>query len=264
VNVDRVPAGAVVVVVDRSSAGRRALHWATAEARRTAVPLCAVTNAPGRSPSAERSPLATIGERLNALLALRGHPTHPEPDRVRALSAEAGVVVVPVTFPGLTELIATSYSPVVVVPERAAEDGPVVLGAAPWTGVEVYEAAFREAAQRRVGLIAVQTHDRATDRARQELDHALSPWTIIYPEVEVERVVEQEHATALLLDLSTRAQLLVLGRSSRGALLGLVVGSPAVDLLGAAHSPLLVVPAAGPPRSTWWPTASSRRARAGG
>jgi len=80
----------------------------------------------------------------------------------------------------------------------------------------------------------------------------------------VERVVEQEQATALLLDLSTRAQLLVLGRSSRGALLGLVVGSPTVDLLGAAHSPLLVVPAAGPPRSTWWPTASSRRTRAGG
>jgi len=146
VNVDRVPDGAVVVVVDRSTAGRRALHWATAEARRTAV----------------RRPRQT------------------------------------------------------------------------------------------------------TDRARQELDHALSPWTIIYPQVEVERVVEQEQATALLLDLSTRAQLLVLGRSSRGALLGLVVGSPTVDLLGAAHSPLLVVPAAGPPRSTWWPTASSRRTRAGG
>jgi len=147
VNVDRVPAGAVVVVVDRSTAGRRALHWATAEARRTAV----------RRPA---------------------------------------------------------------------------------TG-------------------------RRTGRGKSST-HALSPWTIIYPQVEVERVVEQEQATALLLDLSTRAQLLVLGRSSRGALLGLVVGSPTVDLLGAAHSPLLVVPAAGPPRSTWWPTASSRRTRAGG
>jgi len=109
VNVDRVPDGAVVVVVDRSTAGRRALHWATAEARRTAV----------RRPA---------------------------------------------------------------------------------TG-------------------------RRTGRGKSST-HALSPWTIIYPQVEVERVVEQEQATALLLDLSTRAQLLVLGRSSRGALLGLVVGSP--------------------------------------
>ena len=101
--------------------------------------------------------------------------------------------------------------------------------------------------------------DRATERVRRDLDLALSAWTVIYPTVRVERIVAQDHATALLRELSVRAQLLVLGRSGRGALLGLVVGSPAVDLLGRARCPLLVVPSAGPPRSTWWPTGISSR-----
>jgi nucleotide-binding universal stress UspA family protein len=185
-------------------------------------------------------------------------------DRLRTLSAQASMVVVPAALPGLTELVATSYSPVVVVPERDADDGPVVLGAAPWTGDEVFELAFREAAQRRTGLIAVRTRDHAMERARDDLDLALSPWTVIYPGVRVERMVVPDQITALLLDLSTRAQLLVLGRSARGALLGLIVGSPAVDLLGGAQCPVLVVPAAGPPHSTWWPTDLSSRASSGG
>jgi len=51
VNVDRVPAGAVVVVVDRSTAGRLALHRATAEARRTAVRRPATGRRTGRGKS---------------------------------------------------------------------------------------------------------------------------------------------------------------------------------------------------------------------
>ena len=185
-------------------------------------------------------------------------------DRLRTLSAQASMVVVPAALPGLTELVATSYSPVVVVPERDAADGPVVLGAAPWTGDEVFELAFREAAQRRTGLIAVRTQDHALERARDDLDLALSPWTVIHPGVRVERMVVPDQTTALLLELSTRAQLLVLGRSARGALLGLLVGSPAVDLLGAAQCPVLVVPAAGPPHSRWWPNDLACRAPSGG
>ena len=50
------------------------------------------------------------------------------PDRLRTLSAQASMVVVPAALPGLTELVATSYSPVVVVPERDAADGPVPIG----------------------------------------------------------------------------------------------------------------------------------------
>jgi nucleotide-binding universal stress UspA family protein len=276
VNDDRVPTGAVVVGTDRSTAGHRALRWATAEARRTGAPLCVLSAAPDRSPAADRSLFADVLAAVESRVPL-GRRGHPVPDRLRTLSAEASMVVVPATFAGLAELVAASYSPVVVVPERDAEDGPVLLGAAPWTGEEVFDLAFRGAAQRCVGLVAVRTWtearvdlgrtrrrtpgpgppgsvDRATERVRRDLDLALSAWTVIYPTVQVERIVAQDHATALLRELCVRAQLLVLGRSGRGALLGLVVGSPAVDLLGGAQCPLLVVPSAGPPRSTWWPT----------
>ena len=41
---------------------------------------------------------------------------------------------------------------------------------------------------------------------------------------------------------------------SRGALLGLIAGSPADALLRAAHCPVMVVPAPGPPRTTWLPS----------
>jgi len=266
-NEDRVPTGAVVVGVDRSTAGHRALRWATAEACRSEVPLCVLATATERSPAADRSLLAgvraAVGGRLAALPVVRGRSAHPVVDRLRTLSAQASMVVVPAALPGLTELVATSYSPV-VVPERDAADGPVVLGAAPWTGDEVFELAFCEAAQRGTGLIAVRVRDHAVERARDDLELALSPWTVIYPEVRVEQMVVPDQTTALLLDLSTRAQLLVLGRSARGALLGLIVGSPAVDLLGAAQCPVLVVPAAGPPHSTWWPTDLAGRALPGG
>jgi len=268
VNEDRVPTGAVVVGVDRSTAGHPALRWATAAARRSEVPLCVLTTATDRSPGADRSLLAdvraAVGGRLAALPVVRGRSAHPVVDRLRTLSAQASMVVVPAALPGLTEFVAASYSPVVVVPERDAADGPVVLGAAPWTGDEVFELAFREAAQRRTGLIAVRTRDHAMERAREDLDLALSPWTVIHPGVRVERMVVPDQTTALLLELSTRAQLLVLGRSARGALLGLLVGSPAVDLLGAAQCPVLVVPAAGPPHSTWWPTDLTGRVSSGG
>ena len=281
---DRVPTGAVVVGTDRSTAGHRALRWATAAARRTGAPLCVLAAAPDRSPAADRSLFADVLAAVGSRVPL-GHG-HPVPDRLRTLSAEASMVVVPATFAGLTELVAASYSPVVVVPERDADDGPVVLGAAPWTGEEVFDAAFREAAQRCVDLVAVRTWtdarvdlgltgpriggpgppgsvDRATERVRRELDLALSAWIVIYPTVRVERIIAQDHATALLRELSVRARLLVLGRSGRGALLGLVVGSPAVDLLSRARCPLLVVPSAGPPRSTWWPTGISSRVPTG-
>ena len=279
---DRVPTGAVVVGADRSTAGHRALRWATAQARRTGAPLCVLAAAPDRPPGADRSLLADVLAAVGSRVPLG--PGHPVPDRLRTLSAEASMVVVPATFAGLTELVAASYSPVVIVPERDADDGPVVLGAAPWTGEEVFDMAFREAAQRCVGLVAVRTWtdarvdlartgrrnagapgsvDPASERVRRDLDLALSAWTVIYPTVRVERIVAQDRATALLRELSVGARLLVLGRSGRGALLGLVVGSPAVDLLGGARCPLLVVPSAGPPRSTWWPTGISSRVRPG-
>jgi nucleotide-binding universal stress UspA family protein len=140
---------------------------------------------------------------------------------------------------------------------------------------EVFDLSFREAAERRAGLVAVRTWsdplidigslrpeelrhwDRTEDRAQRELE--LAPWIVIHPEVSVEIMVVQDRATDFLLALSHRAQLLVLGRSTRGALLGLIAGSPAEALLRAANCPVIVVPAAGPPRTSWLPADAHER-----
>ena len=88
----------------------------------------------------------------------------------------------------------------------------------------------------------------------------LSPWIAIHPQVRVETMVVQDRPTDFLLALSHKAQLLVLGRSTRGALLGLIAGSPADTLPRAANCPVLVVPAAGPPHTTWLPADPQGRA----
>jgi nucleotide-binding universal stress UspA family protein len=271
--------GAVVVCADRSAAAHRALRWAAAEARRRNAPLHVVATgqpAPKAAGSLFADAVATVSASVSGLPILGGgRSAGPVAGTLRELSAEAAVVVVPTTLPELSRVVAECYCPVVAVPEQgpeaAAERGPVVLGAAPWTGEEVVELAFREADARRADLIAVRTWSdplidigslrpeqlrrwgRAEECARHELELELSPWTVIYPRVHAEAIVVQDRPTEFLLALSHRARLLVLGRSQRGALLGLIAGSPAGDLLRATRCPVLVVPATGPPRSTWLP-----------
>jgi hypothetical protein len=73
---------------------------------------------------------------------------------------------------------------------------------------EVFDLSFREAAERRAGLVAVRTWsdplidigslrpeelrhwDRTEDRAQRELE--LAPWIVIHPEVSVEIMVVQD------------------------------------------------------------------------
>jgi len=276
--------GSIVVCADRSAAAHRALRWGVAEARRRKAPLQVVAagqTAPKPGNSVLADAVATVRTSISGLPLVGGNPHGPVVDTLRELSADAAAVVVPSSLPELPHIVAESYCPVVAVPEQTpeprharaggAEQGPVVLAAAPWTGEEVFELAFREAADRQAELIAVRTWsdpridigslrpeqlrhwDRTTDRARRELELELSPWIAIHPQIRVETVVVQDRATDFLLALSHRAQLLVLGRSTRGALLGLIAGSPADALLRAAHCPVLVVPAAGPPHTTWLP-----------
>jgi nucleotide-binding universal stress UspA family protein len=267
-----------VVCADRSAAAHHALRWGVAEAGRRKAPLYVVAcgeraSEPPNSVIADA--IAAVRTSISGLPILGGHPHGPVVDTLRELSADAAAVVVPATLAELPDVVAASFCPVVTVPEptprSGASNGPVVLGAAPWTVEEVFDLAFREAAERRAGLVAVRTWsdplidigslrpeelrhwDRTEDRAQRELELELSPWIVIHPEVSVETMVVQDRATDFLLALSHRAQLLVLGRSTRGALLGLIAGSPAATLLRAANCPVIVVPAAGPPRTSWLP-----------
>jgi nucleotide-binding universal stress UspA family protein len=69
-------------------------------------------------------------------------------------------------------------------------------------------------------------------------------------------MVVQDRPADLLLAMSARAQLLVVGRSERGTLLAGVAGSPVDTLLRAHWCPIVVVPPGGPPRTTWLPSRS--------
>jgi nucleotide-binding universal stress UspA family protein len=136
----------------------------------------------------------------------------------------------------------------------------VVLGVAPWTGDEVVERAFAEAARRRAPLLAVRAAvTGSAEDARWELEMALSACRIVHPDVEVGSMVTAGRAADVLVSLSRDARLLVLGRSTRGALLAGLVGSPVRDLLRAAGCPVLVVPSDGPPHPSLLP---GRRGRA--
>ena len=64
----------------------------------------------------------------------------------------------------------------------------------------------------------------------------------------------EDRAAELLVAFSHRARLMVVGRSERGALLAGLSESPVAAHLRAARCPVLVVPAEGPPRTTWLPS----------
>ena len=158
----RIP-GAVVVCTDLSAAGCCALRWAAAEAVRREAPLHVL--AAGRpTPPSDRSvfadAVAAVRRSVAQVPVLGGRLHGPIPDTVRGLSADAAAVVVPATLPELARLVAESYCPVIAVPARGpvggAELGPVVLGAASWTGLVFFVLAFREAAERRADLVVVR------------------------------------------------------------------------------------------------------------
>jgi nucleotide-binding universal stress UspA family protein len=281
-----VTARTVVVCPDPSATGRRALRWAAAEARRRGAALHVVLAEPAngadprpRTRSARHGSfadaLAAVREAVPGLPVLARASRGPVPDVLQELSAEAGALVVPATLPHAAAVVAGSYCPVVVVPDEEpspeAERGPVVLAVAPWTGEDVVDLAFEEASAQHVALLAVRAWtepgidlgllrtdriaewDRAEERARRELEFALSPWRVIHPDVTVRAVVVQDEAAELVVALSHTARLLVLGRSARGALISGFSESPVAALLRAARCPVLVVPPEGPPRTTWLP-----------
>jgi nucleotide-binding universal stress UspA family protein len=277
--------GSVVVCAERSPAGMRAVRWATAEARRRELTLTVVATDPRRARTVRHSvfadALAVVQAAVPGLPVLGGAPGESLPSMLRRLSADAAALVVPATLADLATVVADAYCPVVTVPARDpapdAGNGPVVLGVAPWTTEGTIALAFEAASERSAPLRAVRgwseppvdlrwprpDWDGAEERARRDLELALSAWTVIHPEVPVERTVVEDRPADLLLALSYCARLLVVGRSARGALLSGIAGSPVNDLLRGACCPVLVVPDDGPPRTTWLPTASRARALAG-
>lgn len=139
-------------------------------------------------------------------------------------------------------------------PDPAA---PVVVGV---DGSPTSEAAlafaFETAAARKVPLVVVHTWwdllvdpslaplldwDAIEDDERQVLAERLAGWGEKYPDVPVERLVTRDHPSRVLVELSRRAQLVVVGSRGRGGLAGLLLGSVSHAVLHRAHCPVAVV-----------------------
>lgn len=272
----RPTAGPVEVLV-RGGDRHRPVRWAAAEARRRGVGLDVlvldeVTDGEREPRSAFARLLRTVREAVPGLAVAEHRDGSAAAPAVRCRSVDASLVVVPGDLPELGAVVAESYCPVVVVPERAPNPGgAVVVGVVPWTTEATLELAFAAAGARRTKVVAVRAWedpavdlgllrpdriarwDRVERRCRTELELALSAERVVHPEVPVDLVVIQDRPAEVLLAMTGRAQLLVLGRSERGALLSSLVGSPVDALLRAARCPVVVVPADGPPRATWLP-----------
>ncbi|GAA2558681.1 universal stress protein [Pseudonocardia hydrocarbonoxydans] len=159
-----------------------------------------------------------------------------------------------------TALAAHADSPVVVVrgeDEDPDPTAPIVVGV---DGSPLSEAAlafaYETAAARGVPLIAVHSWlevyadptvavlvdwDAIEADERQLLAERLAGWSEKYPDVPVQRMVPRDRAAHALVELSRRAQLVVVGSRGRGGVMGLLLGSVSHALLHRAHCPVAVV-----------------------
>lgn len=198
-------------------------------------------------------------------------------DLLVARSASAHLVVLggPVDRTGLGRLGSTmhavtarAHGPVVVVRGVSGRpsSGPVVVGVdgSPVSDIAV-GAAFREAALRATGLVAVyawsdpyagrfsrllESVEGAFDIAAVEravLAERLAGQGERFPEVMVRREVSRGIPRERLLEWSRSARLLVVGSRGRGALAGLLLGSTSSTLVQRADCPVMVVPSPGEP-----------------
>ncbi|MFR9802400.1 universal stress protein [Pseudonocardia sp. RS010] len=251
-----VTADRPVVVLDDggTAAGLAAQRWAAAEAARHRLPLRLVGTrddlAAARTLHRLRREYPRLSVHLTGLSAAPAEALGP-------LTAKASLLVLPAPAPAA--VLAATCCPTAVVPAGEPVRGRVVVGVAPWTREDVLRRAVEEALARDAVLVAARAWssrlvdlgrvlpagltrwDRAAARAERELADTLAPWRD-RPGLRLHPVVVRDDAAPLLVMLSAEAELLVLGRSARGAATGTVAGAATAEVLAAARCPVLVVP----------------------
>ncbi|WP_060882404.1 universal stress protein [Streptomyces caniscabiei] len=166
------------------------------------------------------------------------------------------------------QVIVGSPRPVVLVraedtPSAEAAGREVVVGqqGTPEDSADVLRFAFETAAARGASLRAVRAWTlpplyayspgslKLLDEAgglepyeKKALAAALEPWRERFPEVRVTQHVEMGSAGQVLLSVTQRAQLVVVGRRARRTAVGARIGSVAHGVLHHAHCPVAVVP----------------------
>ena len=77
--------------------------------------------------------------------------------------------------------------------------------------------------------------------AEKMLSDALAPLLADHPDVLVELTVVEGHPAPVLIEASTRAELLVVGSRGHGEFSGMLIGSVSEHCVANAHCPVLVV-----------------------
>jgi nucleotide-binding universal stress UspA family protein len=142
-----------------------------------------------------------------------------------------------------TALLHHAHCPVAVVHDNAEPpaDAPVVVGinCSPHSVVRLAtRIAYKEAAQRRVGLIAVHEWSDSNLFAVPGVN-----WPALrdeYPAVRVRRVILPEQSARNLAQVAENAQLLVVGSDARGGVSALLPGSLGATLAHCVAIPLIV------------------------
>lgn len=276
--------GPVVVGVDPGVPSASSLQWAAAEAYETASPLHLVTalsasvQVPGLAEEVQRGLAARARaldvERSTARI-VQGVPSKVLLDE----SADARMLVVgrrpfgdsPHLLAGHTSLdvAAASPVPVVVVPEQRftprrdlapiialIEPAPAQFPASPLADParQVLGFAFDRAASAGVPLVVISidephegTPAAINRRDGAALDRRLEPWQRLWPNVEVvARAVSTpgHRVPGTLLDGSSSAQLVVLGRHSVHGKAGAYLGRNARLMVRNSTAPVAIVPVA--------------------
>ncbi|MBA9002768.1 universal stress protein [Thermomonospora cellulosilytica] len=272
----------IIVGVDGSHHGLRALKWAAAEAEIHRVPLRLVhasallgddgTVFPEAALArlrAERS--RRLDEAAAAVLArspdldMRTELLAEEPGQalVRAGRDAALLVVGSRGTGGFDGLLLGSVSlhvaayatcPVMVIPQTAPDPERASLRIVVGVDEEhpadhVLGWAFAEADRRGVPLTALHAVYTGYGSPRQrigeemELSEALAGWTAKYPDLPLTRELPEDKPARALITASQSAALLVVGARRRQGRIGMALGRVNHAVLHHAHCPTVVVPA---------------------
>lgn len=269
-------AKAVLVGVDGSPGGERALRWAAAEAAGLRAPLTvcfAVAPAAVGIPVLARHHGADVLAAATDQLAVEWPQLpvrtvlgegYPSSELLRRSAGHQLVAVGSRGDSGLAgillgtvagHLVAHARCPVVVVPPTSPDPAaPVVVGV---DGSELnrpaVEFAFAAADRHRVPLVAVSAVDKRESRAGfgaspttaeslvERTREAVALWTEKYSHVTVEHRIVAGPPARELVAASTAASLTVVGSRGHGAMTGLLLGSVSRRVSQQAQSPVAVV-----------------------